>query len=214
MKILFQPTMDNSVVVSALFISSFYFFFPKVFSFLGLSALASAVSAAAGATQGSFSDLLSWVQLMWGCLCSDMQKPPNMRASSNISFLCLVRPFSWHIWGLRNVLRTKIHTTYPWKIQLLGLWCSKVFFSFLHPNQCGLIQGFQLGLDRLWSNCATWLFKFLCCKLENVNRFWLWISFWGGVVCSFFWGNNADLGFILFYFHFHILLEQNADLFY
>lgn len=139
---------------------------------------------------------------MWGCLCSDMQKPPNMRASSNISFLCLVRPFSWHIWGLRNVLRTKIHTTYPWKIQLLGLWCSKVFFSFLHPNQCGLIQGFQLGLDRLWSNCATWLFKFLCCKLENVNRFWLWISFWGGVVCSFFWGNNADLGFILFYFHF------------
>lgn len=56
MKILFQPTVDNFVVVYALFISSF---FSKALSFLGLSALASVVSAVEGTMQRSFSDLLS-----------------------------------------------------------------------------------------------------------------------------------------------------------
>lgn len=149
---------------------------------------------------------------MWGCLCSDMQKPPNMRASSNISFLCLVRPFSWHIWGLRNVLRTKIHTTYPWKIQLLGLWCSKVFFSFLHPNQCGLIQGFQLGLDRLWSNCATWLFKFLCCKLEKLIDFGCGFHF-GEVLFVHSFGGIMQT-WDLFYFIFIFIFFWNKMLIY
>lgn len=63
MKILLQPTMDNFVVVYVLFISS-PFFYSKALSFLGLSALASVVSAAEGAVQRSCSDLLSSVQLM------------------------------------------------------------------------------------------------------------------------------------------------------
>jgi len=54
--------MDNFVVVYALF---FFFFFPsKVLFFLGMSALASIVSALDEAKHRSFSDLLSPVQLM------------------------------------------------------------------------------------------------------------------------------------------------------
>jgi len=51
MKILLQPTMDNFVVIYALF---FFFFPPEAPSFLGLSALAPAVSAAEGAVAKKF----------------------------------------------------------------------------------------------------------------------------------------------------------------
>lgn len=85
----------------------FYFFFiyTKALSFLGLSALAWAVSAAEGTVQRSFSDLLSWVQLMWGCL-QRYAKAANIRTSKNISFLCLVRAFpSWQSLHLLDVLK-------------------------------------------------------------------------------------------------------------
>lgn len=142
-----------------------FYFFSMVFSFLGLSALASAVSAAAGATLGSFlwsSELSSaHVRLPLHWYAKTTKYEGILKYFLSLSCQGI---FSTRLRTLEICLEPKYTRLIPEKFSFWASAAARFFFFFLHPNQCGLIQGCQLGLVRLCSS-SIWLFNFLWCSV-------------------------------------------------
>lgn len=165
MKILFQPTMDNFVVVPALFISFFLVLFLR--------------------------HSPSWTCLLWHQQCQLLEGPHREVpliflaefSSCEAAFAVICK--SYQIWGHLKIfpffvlsghfldtfkdLEICLEPEYTWLTpEKFSFWASgaaKLAFFFLHPDQCGLIQGFQLGSVRLWPSCSIWLFHFLWCSV-------------------------------------------------
>lgn len=138
-----------------------FLFFSKALSSLGLSALASAVSAAEGATQRSLSDHLSWVQLVWGYL-QRYAKTTTYKDILIISFLSPVRAFaSWqsvHLLDSLKELEICLKPKYVWlSPEKSSFWFSSAarFFGFcILVNQLALIRRFWVLLILVLSSCS------------------------------------------------------------
>lgn len=134
--------------------------FPKLLSFLALSAMASVVSGVDGAKLRCVSDLLSWVQIMCSCFCNDMQKYKDILKyflSLTCHGVCILRvdPFAWYTLKLEMCLQSKV-SDLPREHSAFG----------------PMPQVFFLISCRIWNK---WVLIFFLKSLFFCLHWWLWV---------------------------------------